>query len=332
MNILNIRQAEREGTKVIIGFCGTSGSGKTLTALYVARGMVDHPSEIGFLDTENKRGSLYADKLDGQFMIADLFAPFTPNRYAQAIKEFQAAGVKVLVIDSISHEWEGEGGCIDIADAPIMRGKKMADWKGAKSEHKKMMRVALQCDMHLIICFRASEKTDFSNPREPKSLGVQPICEKNMLFEMTASVMMYNQGSQQMHIKVPDDLKSAFGNGQGYIDQSCGQTIRGWVESGSKVDKEFESYKNKMQIETEQGVEHLKSEWVKMPKDIMTKMKPLWPNYEAAAQAFEQASYIEPEAIAQPDTRQSFEPVSRPAQAVEQPAHQPQQTSDEPAL
>ena len=122
MSILNIRPAVRAGSKLVIGIAGQSGSGKTLTALYMARGMVDNTSEIGFLDTENRRGSLYADELDGPFQIGDLFYPFSPERYAAAIKEFQAAGVKVLIVDSISHEWES--GCMEIAEAPLLRGKK----------------------------------------------------------------------------------------------------------------------------------------------------------------------------------------------------------------
>lgn len=65
-----------------------------------------------------------------------MYAPFSPARYRQAIEEFQAAGVKVLVIDSGSHEWEGEGGCSEIAEQPLLQGKKMADWKRAKAEHK----------------------------------------------------------------------------------------------------------------------------------------------------------------------------------------------------
>ena len=123
--------------------------------------MVDKPSEIGLLDTENRRGSLYDDILDGQFLIGDLFAPFSPSRYRKAIEEFQAAGVKVLIIDSVSHEWEGDGGCEDIADT----GGKIANWKLAKAEHKKFISALLQADMHIIACVRAREKMSFKNPK-----------------------------------------------------------------------------------------------------------------------------------------------------------------------
>lgn len=293
MSVLNIRKAVRTGSRVVIGIAGQSGEGKTYTALKLARGMVDHAGEIGFLDTENKRGSLYSDILDGQFLIGDLHAPFSPQRYADAIKEFQNAGVKVLVIDSGSHEHEGEGGLEDIANAPLLAGKKMANWKGAKFEHKKFMNAMLQSDMHIILCLRAREKTDFKNPRSPVSLGIQPICEKNVLFEMTASMMMFNQGQNQQFIKVPEALRPVFGDGVGYLNEYHGKALIDWVNSGEKIDEELESYKNKMQFAASYGVENLKSEWVKMPKRIMPKMKPIYSIFESSALAFDETKKAE---------------------------------------
>ena len=93
------------------------------------------------------------------FLIGDLIAPFTPARYAEAIREFQAAGVEVLVIDSISHEWEGTGGCEEIANNSP---NKVIGWANAKAQHKRMMNVLLQSDMHVIVCIRAKEKVDFT--------------------------------------------------------------------------------------------------------------------------------------------------------------------------
>lgn len=295
MGILNIRESKRAGSKIVIGLAGQSGSGKTLTALYMARGMVDNASEIGFLDTENRRGSLYADELDSPFMIGDLFYPFSPARYSESIKEFQAAGVKVLIIDSISHEWES--GCMEIAEAPLNNGKKMADWKKAKSEHKKFMNVLLQSDMHIICCIRAAEKTDFTNPREPKSIGVQPLCEKNFMFEMTASIMMYEEGTYQHHLKVPKELKPVFGDGRGYLGKDVGKKIVDWVNSG-EYDEEIESYKNKMQLATNDGSEALKKAWLSMPEEIQSKMNSLKSAFWSSALAVDELKKSESEVMA----------------------------------
>lgn len=287
MAILNIRKAVRTGSKVVIGIAGISGSGKTYTALKIARGMVDDPSEIGFLDTENGRGSLYADILDGQFLIGDLYPPFTPMRYASAIKEFQDAGVKVLVIDSGSHEHEGEGGLEDIANAPLLAGKKMADWKRAKSEHKKFMNALLQSGMHIIITFRAREKTDFKDPRSPVSLGVQPICEKNVLFEMTASMMVWNEGRQQQFLKIPEGLRSVFGGGNQFLNEKHGKALIDWVNSGERIDEDLERVKSELQMACAGGIESLKKAWLDMPAQYKQVMKPLWSNYESAAKAYD---------------------------------------------
>lgn len=287
MGVLNIRPVKRGGSKVILGFAGPSGTGKTYTALQVARGMVNSPSEIGFLDTENKRGSLYADILDGAFMIGDLYAPFSPQRYSDAIKEFQEAGVKVLVIDSISHEWEGDGGCEDIANAPILAGKRMADWKKAKSEHKKFMNTLLFCDMHIICCIRAREKTDFKNPSMPVSLGIQPICEKNFMFELTASVLLEDEGKSQKHLKVPSFLLNYFGDGKTYLTKELGKSIMKWVDGGEKEDSDITKIRSEMLMACENGLQAVERIWDSLSIDMKTKMKPYMDTIKESAKAYD---------------------------------------------
>lgn len=258
MGILNIRPAIRGGSKAIIALAGETGDGKTFTALKIARGMVDKPSEIGFLDTESKRGSLYAHILDAPFMIGDLYPPFSPSRYSIAIKEFQDAGIKVLVIDSGSHEWEGEGGCDDIANAKI---GKMDNWIGAKREHKKFMNTLLHCDMHIIICLRAREKTDFKNPAKPVSLGIKPICEKSFMFEMTASLLMQNQGKSQKWLKMPEFLRPAFGTGEDYLGEATGKKIIEWIDTGEKEDPIITKIKSEMLMACEFGLAGVMAIW-----------------------------------------------------------------------
>ena len=111
MSVIQIRKAKREGARLVLGLAGISGTGKTYTALQLAWGLANYDaSKVGFLDTENRRGSLYSDALrDGsgvvhEFWIGDLEPPFSPQRYIDAILEFQKHGVEVLVIDSVTHE------------------------------------------------------------------------------------------------------------------------------------------------------------------------------------------------------------------------------------
>lgn len=272
MSVLNIRPVESGQSKIVLGIAGQSGEGKTYTALLIARGMVDKASEIGFLDTENKRGSLYADILDGKFMIGDLYPPFSPNRYAQAIQEFQDAGVKVLVIDSVTHEWEGTGGCDDIANAPKADGspRKVANWIEAKRQHKQFMNVLLQSNMDIICCIRAREKTDFKDPTKPVSLGVLPVCEKNFMFEMTASFLMLNEGKNQHFLKMPSFLKETFGSGTGYLGIETGKKVREWLNQGAKENPEITKIKSEALLICENGYDALNEYWKTVPKELKT--------------------------------------------------------------
>jgi len=292
MGILNIRPVVRGGSKVVLGIAGPTGSGKTLTALFIARGMVSKASEIGFLDTENGRGSYYADKLDAKFMIADLYPPFSPERYSSAIKEFQEAGVKVLVIDSVSHEWEGEGGCDDIA-AQKMGTSDRDNWIGAKKKHKRFMNTLLQSNMHIICCIRAREKSDFKNPNKPVSLGMQPICEKNFMFEMTASVMIGNKGKTQDPLKIPEFFEDAFGSGKNYIGAETGKKVLAWAEGAEREDPAITKIKSEMLQACEFGLAGVVAIWNSL---TAAQKKLLAPHKEVCKQAAEEYERQEKEA------------------------------------
>ena len=264
MSILQIREAKREGARLVIGIAGVSGSGKTYTALQLAYGLANgNAKKVGFLDTENRRGSLYAESLPEPFLIGDLYAPFSPQRYIDAILEFQAAGVEVLVIDSVTHEYEGAGGLEEIANAT-----RFPDWKRAKAEHKRFMNIMLQSNMHIIACIRAREKVDFSDPRNPRPLGIQPIQEKNFMFEMTASLLMQDAGKSQSVLKCPDELKNILGRGVNYLTREDGVALRCWVDGGNKIDPNVEHFRNALQTVTESGLAALQEAWTATPSKI----------------------------------------------------------------
>ena len=287
MGVLQIRPAQREGARVVIGLSGVSGCGKTYTALCLAYGMANGDGKkVGFLDTENKRGSLYADdelyteiqkqlKLKDKpspFLIGDLFAPFSPKRYIEAIQEFQAAGVEVLVIDSATHEWEGIGGCLEISE---YGNPKVPNWNKAKAEHKKFMNTVLQCDMHIVFCVRAREKdkpekqmVDGVNKTVFVDMGLQPIQEKNFMFEMTASCMLHDEGKRQDVMKCPSQLREYLGRGQGYLTAADGMAIRDWIDGGKKLNAAVERYRNALQSKTEQGAAAVTEAWEKVPTKI----------------------------------------------------------------
>lgn len=228
------------------------------------------PSKIGMLDAENMRGLLSADVLPAPFMHANFCAPFSPERYIKGINEFQEAGMKVLIIDSFSHAWEGIGGCDDIA---IHKGTaKKKNWIAAKAEWKKLTNAYLQCDMHIILCMRAREKTDHSDIYKMKSLGLQPITEKNTMYEMTVSMMMYNKGYNQDFLKMPAELAPIFGNGEGYLNETHGKALIDWVDSGIKIDKDVSLWESKLQMSCDNGTASLIECWGSVPNKLKSKL------------------------------------------------------------
>ena len=272
--VIEIRKAVREAARLVIALAGLSGGGKTRTAIELAYGMANYDiTKVGFLDAENKRGSLYADCLrdhpthptEETFWIGDLQPPFSPDRYSAAIKQFEAAGVEILIIDSASHEWEGEGGAQDIAENNKSKGGKL-NWAKAKGEHKKFINTLLQSNMHIIVCTRAREKTrEYKDESDGKntieSLGIQPIQEKNFMFEMTASLMLFSEGKARQVMKCPGELQDALAHQREYVTAADGLAIRRWVEGGGKIDQRTEALRNKLVQQTEAGVENLKEKW-----------------------------------------------------------------------
>ena len=197
---VTFRPAKREGAPLLLGLAGSSGSGKTYSALELARGMAEG-NRFAVIDSENGRAKHYADTF--QFDHADIRAPFRPAAYAEAIEAADAAGYPVVVVDSASHEWYGDGGCLDWHDE-LMGGdqkKNLSAWIQPKREHKQMVGRLLQVRAHVILCFRAEPKVEARKGENgrmeivPKlSLtgldGWIPIAEKNLPYELTASFLL----------------------------------------------------------------------------------------------------------------------------------------------
>lgn len=298
-----IRTSERQGARLLIQLSGVSGGGKTLSGLLLAYGLTGGDgSKIIGIDTENRRMSLNASpdtyrmvqaqlglqQAPTPFRTIDFYAPFSPERYIQAIEAACKAGAEVILIDSVTHEWESEGGCEWIANQT-----RFPDWKRAKAEHKRFMTYMLQCPAHIIACTRAREKVDFSDPKNPRPLGIQPIQEKNFSFEATVSLMMHEQGRRQDVLKCPAELHEILGRGQGYITASDGESLRAWVDGGVAVDPKVEHARGMLLNAAERGVESLRHAWESTPKATQKKLgKAFIESAKASAEAFDKGRSI----------------------------------------
>jgi hypothetical protein len=188
------------------------------------------------IDAENGRGTLYEDDplvraaLPGGYDYVPITPPYSPARYVEAIKAIEAAGVDVCLIDSTSHEWEGEGGCDDIAEAKKLRG--MKNWALAKREHKKFLAYCLSSRMHIIFCLRARDKVKILPDNSVVPMGIQPVAEKNFVFEMLLS-LMFDEGTHHYQgVKVPKMLAGILKGGE-LITKAHGEAVRRWLEGGA---------------------------------------------------------------------------------------------------
>lgn len=251
------RPAVREKTSVLVGFAGASGSGKTLSALKLATGLAGKDGKIAFIDTERGRALHYApppgvaaDPAKGTFAFRHCeLNTFSPDAYLDAIKAAdEDLKADVIIVDSFSHEWEGEGGVLEMQDDEFQRlgardSVKMLSWVKPKRAHKRMVNRLVQCRAHLIIGLRAAEKVKVVKDANGKQKIIaaderplierwEPICEKNLPFELTASfVLTPTDPGLPIPVKLQDQHRPFFPLDK-KIDVACGEALAAWARGG----------------------------------------------------------------------------------------------------
>ena len=246
-------RARRENVGLWINLIGGTGSGKTFSAMRLASG-ISGDKPFALIDTENRRGLHYADAFT--FDHAELKPPFRPEAYADAVIEADKAGYPVIVIDSGSHVWAGDGGVLDWQDEELnrMAGQdyakrervKMAAWIKPKMAHKQMVQKLLQVKAHIILCLRAEQKIEMVKGADGK-LSIQakqsltgldgwiPVCDKNLPFEATCSFLLTADKPGLPHpIKLQEQHKAIFPLNTPITEQS-GRALSQWASGTVKT-------------------------------------------------------------------------------------------------
>jgi hypothetical protein len=158
-----LRQATRTKAKIRLGLSAVSGGGKTYSAILIAKGLSSGDlSKVAIIDTENGSADLYAHL--GNYNVLTLNAPFSPERYIDAIKTCEDAGMNVIIIDSITHEWDGKGGCLQIQE---QLGGKYQDWAKVTPRHQAFIDAILQSKCHVITTVRRKQDYETHAPSPP---------------------------------------------------------------------------------------------------------------------------------------------------------------------
>ena len=231
----SFRKAERRKAKLRLAITGPAGSGKTYGALLIAQGL---GGRIAMIDTENGSGDLYSNLCD--YDILPLRAPYDIRKYISAIHEAENEGYDVIIIDSLSHAWSGEGGLLDVKEQLASNGKlnSFTAWNKITPLQNKLIEAILTSKCHIIATIRSKiEYIQVLNERgkaEIKKVGLAPIQRPEIEYEFSVVMDLSTE-----HIaSVSKDRTSLFDGQNFMLSQEIGDKLLEYLNSGADVPDE----------------------------------------------------------------------------------------------
>ncbi len=232
---MQLQQASRKRAKIKMAIQGPSGSGKTMGALYIAYGLCNDWSKIAVIDTENHSSELYAHV--GGFQVLHFESPFTPERYIEAIKCCEKAGIQVIIIDSISHEWEGSGGILEAHSN--LTGNSYTNWSKLTPRHNAFVQHILQSSAHIIGTVRAKQEyilAEKNGKQVPEKVGMKGVTRDGMDYEFT----LVFQLDMKHNAVATKDRTSLFANTPEFkLTDEVGKKILQWCDEGVADNKQL---------------------------------------------------------------------------------------------
>jgi hypothetical protein len=232
---MSFQKAERKQAKARIAFCAPAGGGKTHSSLLVAAGL---GGRIAVIDTENGSASLEAGKPGiPDFDVLTLQAPFTVEKYISGMKEAESAGYDVIILDSISHAWQGQGGLLEQMDMKAKAsksGNSFAAWRDITPMHNAFVDAILQSKCHVIATMRQKpeyvlEKDEKTGRSAPKKIGLAPMQREGMDYEFTIVFDI----DQQSHVALASKDRTSLFDGKPFVPSvETGKMISQWIMGG----------------------------------------------------------------------------------------------------
>lgn len=244
---MQLQTANRKQAKIKMGIQGVSGGGKTLGALLIAFGITNDWNKIAVIDSENRSSHLYAHL--GQYKVLNLEPPFTPERYVQAIDTCEKAGMEVIILDSISHEWEGKGGILDIHSNMV--GNSFTNWAKLTPRHNAFVEKMLQCSCHVIATVRSKQDyvlNERNGKQIPEKVGLKGVTREGMDYEFT---LMLEVDIKHNAIATKDRTGIFVGKPEFRITMETGKIISNWCNEGMTAEQlksQIESCKNREEL------------------------------------------------------------------------------------
>lgn len=233
--------ASRQKARLRMALQGVSGGGKTLGALYIAYGMTGDWGKVALIDTEHGRARAYAGRSDlptptGAFLYVQMEPPFSPEKY----KEYARAGAEavgtdgVLIIDSLSHAWTGEGGVLERKDAISARaGNSFTAWNEAGKLQNDLVDTLLSLPCHTIVTLRV--KTEYvmqlneRGKQEPVKVGLAPVQRDNVEYEFDITLNIARD-----HTAVTGKDVTFLDGFRDVITPALGRDLAAWLNEGKE--------------------------------------------------------------------------------------------------
>jgi len=253
---IQFRKAVASEAKPLIGLYAESGRGKTYGALLLAKGFIDDMSQVVMIETEAGRGEVHAsDPILGGYNVIPIRETFSPAVYGQAIALAEKEGAKVLIIDSASHEWEGVGGVLAMAEELRKSAGAKGMWRQPKMDHARefMLRMT-QTPIDLVICcmrakypmyevtaadVEAWKKAGSPGGKEPKkgewarSFRLEPKQSDDILSEMFVHGWIDEEHRFRLTKETISDMLEVFKNNEP-LSIETGKRLAAWAKGRVK--------------------------------------------------------------------------------------------------
>lgn len=231
---MKFEKAVRMKAKLRLALTGPSGSGKTYGALTVAKGI---GGKIAVIDTEKGSASLYAHL--AEFDVLELDPPYSPERFIEAVKAAEGAGYDILIIDSITHEWNGVGGCLELVDQIAnakYKGNSWSAWNEVTPRHRAFLDGLMRSPLHVIATMRSkteTAQTEVNGRKKVVKLGMKAEQRDGAEYEFTTVLDIVHEGHYALASK---DRTGLFAGDPQPITEDTGRRLLDWLESGEDAD------------------------------------------------------------------------------------------------
>ena len=234
------QKAQRRQAKLRLALTGPSGSGKTYSALLLASGL---GGRIAVVDTEHNSASLYAGTPGlPEFDTLSLPAPYAPERFIEAIRAAEAAEYDVLIIDSLSHEWSGVGGVLELVDQVARskyKGNSWSAWSDLTPRHRALLDAILNSNLDIIATMRSkteTAQTEENGRKRVVKLGMKAEQREGAEYEFTTVLDLVHDGNFAIASKDRTGLFA--GKDPERITAETGRVMRAWLNSGEAAQQQ----------------------------------------------------------------------------------------------